>query len=64
MKTYTFGIGVLLILGFSFTGMTFAAVGMLRRFELRRNTALSMALAGCALVALLTALTWSVPPRG
>ncbi|TKC83440.1 hypothetical protein FAZ69_23410 [Trinickia terrae] len=65
MKDYVFGIGVLLMLSFSFAGLSFAAAGVLRRFEqLRHGSLLSLAVAASALVALIVALAWSVPPRG
>ncbi|MFP4894519.1 hypothetical protein [Paraburkholderia sp. EG304] len=64
MKTCVFSIGLLLMLGSSFTGMALAAGSMLRQFELRNAPLLSLALAACALVTLITALAWSVPPRG
>lgn len=64
MKPYVFGIGVMLLLSFSLAGLTFAAAGALRRFELRHGALLSIALAACTLAALVTALAWSVPPRG
>ncbi|KWC22736.1 hypothetical protein WL48_18625 [Burkholderia ubonensis] len=64
MKSYVFGIGVLLMLSFSFTGLAFTAAGALRRFELRFGPMLSLAIAAGALVVLIAALAWSVPPRG
>lgn len=64
MKTCIFNIGILLMLGFSFTGVAVAAGGMLRQFKPQRAPLLSLALAACALVTLIAALAWSVPPRG
>lgn len=64
MKTCIFSIGVWLMLGFSFTGLALAVRGTLRPLALRNAPLLSLALAACALVALITALAWSVPPRG
>ncbi|MEX3929987.1 hypothetical protein AB4Y36_39330 [Paraburkholderia sp. BR10936] len=64
MKTCIFSIGVLLMLGFSFTGMALTAGGILRQLKLRNAPLLSLALAACALIALITTLAWSVPPRG
>lgn len=64
MKHYVFGIGVLLMLSFSLTGLAHAAAGTLRRFDVRFAPLLSLALGVVALIALMTALAWSVPPRG
>jgi hypothetical protein len=64
MKPYVFGIAVLLMLSFSFAGLTITAAGALRRLALRFGPLFSLVVASVALVALIAALAWSVPPRG
>ncbi|CAN7189988.1 hypothetical protein LJR230_000415 [Trinickia sp. LjRoot230] len=64
MKAYVFGIGILLMLSFSFAGLTFTAAGAMRRFQLQFGPLLSLAVGFGALIALVAALTWSVPARG
>jgi hypothetical protein len=63
MKDHVFAIGVLLMLSFALAGMTYTAAGLLRRFDLRFGSLLSLAMAVVAFVALIAALIWSVPPR-
>lgn len=64
MKAYVFGVGVLLMLAFSFTGLTFTAVQVLRSVSVRFGLLTAIALGFVSLVMLLAALAWSVPPRG
>ncbi|MFP3567330.1 hypothetical protein [Paraburkholderia sp. SIMBA_030] len=64
MKPYVFGIGVLLMLSFSLAGLTFTAVGVLRRYELRFGPLLSLVIATGSLIAMIAALAWSVPSQG
>lgn len=64
MKSYVFGIGVLLMLSFSLAGLTFTAGGVLRRYKLRFGSLLSLVIAASSLIAMIGALAWSVPPRG
>lgn len=64
MKPYVFGLGVLLMLAFSFTGLTFAVARTLRRVSARFSPFTSIAVGFASLVALIAALAWSVPPRG
>ena len=63
MKSYVFGIGVMLMLSFSLAGLTVTATSVLRHFELRFSPTLSVAIAAGALVALIAALSWSVPAQ-
>ena len=64
MKPYVFSIGVLLMLSFSLTGIYWLAVDVLRLFDVRNARAIAFAIGVVAMVALVAALAWSVPPRG
>ncbi|MCA8165626.1 hypothetical protein [Burkholderia cepacia] len=64
MKLYVFGIGVLLMLSFSLTGIYCLAGDVLRLFEVRHARSLAFVIGVAAMVVLVAALAWSVPPRG
>jgi hypothetical protein len=64
MKAYVFGIGILLMLSFALAGISHPIAGLLRRFDLRFTGLAAFAIGGVALLALIVALAWSVPPRG
>lgn len=64
MKPYVFSIGILLMLSFSLAGLESTVARLLRRFEMQFGPLLSLAIASTALVSLIAALAWSVPPRG
>ncbi|MDR6387595.1 hypothetical protein [Paraburkholderia phenoliruptrix] len=63
MKTYIFGLGVLLMLSFSLAGMTWTAALTLRRASDRFGPLTAVAIGFVSLVVLITALAWSVPAR-
>ncbi|HDR9506588.1 hypothetical protein C5615_08765 [Burkholderia cepacia] len=64
MKPYVFSIGVLLMLSFSLTGIYYLAGDVLRLFEVRHARVIAFAIGAVAIVVLVAALAWSVPPRG
>ncbi|WP_175900340.1 hypothetical protein [Burkholderia cepacia] len=64
MKPYVFSIGVLLMLSFSLTGIYWLAVDVLRLFDVRHARLIAFAIGAVAMVVLVAALAWSVPPRG
>ena len=64
MKPYVFSIGVLLMLSFSLTGIYCLAADVLRLFDVRHARSLAFAIGAVAMVVLVAALAWSVPPRG
>ncbi|AKA61166.1 MULTISPECIES: hypothetical protein [Burkholderia] len=64
MKPYVFGISVLLMLSLSLTGIHYLAADVLRLFDVRHARAIAFVIGVVAMVALLAALAWSVPPRG
>ncbi|KVE05550.1 hypothetical protein WI91_10495 [Burkholderia vietnamiensis] len=64
MKPYVFSIGVLLMLSLSLTGVYCLAADVLRLFDVRNARAIAFALGLVAMVVLVAALAWSVPPRG
>lgn len=64
MKPYVFGIGVLLMLSFSLTGIYCATADVLRLFDVRHARPIAFVIGVAAQVALVMALGWSVPPRG
>jgi len=64
MKPYLFSIGVLLMLSFSLTGIYYLTADLLRLFDVRNARAIAFALSVVAMVVLVAALAWSVPPRG
>ncbi|ARL98168.1 hypothetical protein [Burkholderia pseudomallei] len=64
MKPYVFGISVLLMLSLSLTGIHYLAADVLRLFDVRHARAIAFVIGVVAMIALLAALAWSVPPRG
>ena len=64
MKPYVFSIGVLLMLSFSLTGIYCVAGDVLRLFDVRHARPIAFAIGIVAMIALVAALAWSVPPRG
>ncbi|KVV48241.1 hypothetical protein WT27_04930 [Burkholderia territorii] len=64
MKPYVFGISVLLMLSLALTGIYYLAADVLRLFDVRNARPIAFAIGVVAMIALVTALTWSVPPRG
>ncbi|MBR8271392.1 hypothetical protein KDW88_31870 [Burkholderia cenocepacia] len=64
MKPYIFSIGVLLMLSLSLTGVYYLAADVLRLFDVRNARAIAFVFGVVAMVVLVTALAWSVPPRG
>ncbi|MBY4768521.1 hypothetical protein [Burkholderia ambifaria] len=64
MKPYVFSIGVLLMLSLSLTGVYCLAADVLRLFDIRHARSIAFAIGFVAIVALVAALAWSVPPRG
>ncbi|AFJ88317.1 TPA: hypothetical protein QDB15_000383 [Burkholderia vietnamiensis] len=64
MKPYIFGIGVLLMLSFSLTGIYCLTADVLRLFDVRNARAIAFVIGFAAMVVLVAALAWSVPPRG
>lgn len=64
MKPYVFGIGVLLMLSFSLTGIYCLVADVLRLFDVRNARAIAFATGFVAMFVLVAALAWSVPPRG
>ncbi|UEP34867.1 hypothetical protein LL998_00790 [Burkholderia ambifaria] len=64
MKPYVFGIGVLLMLSFSLTGIYCLAADVLRLFDVRHARSIAFAIGVVAMGVLVAALAWSVPPRG
>ncbi|MET3619024.1 hypothetical protein ACN9MG_21305 [Burkholderia ambifaria] len=64
MKPYVFGIGVLLMLSFSLTGIHCLAADVLRLFDVRHARSIAFAIGVVAMAVLVAALAWSVPPRG
>lgn len=63
MKLYVFGIGVMLMLSFAMTGMTWIASIGLRRGSKRFGPVSAAAAGALALSILITALAWSAPAR-
>ncbi|AOK05761.1 putative phage-encoded membrane protein [Burkholderia pseudomallei] len=64
MKPYVFSIGVLLMLSLSLTGVYYLATDVLRLFDVRSARAIAFVIGVVAMVVLVAALAWSVPPRG
>ncbi|AOJ28062.1 hypothetical protein LGM43_24075 [Burkholderia seminalis] len=64
MKPYVFGIGVLLMLSFSLTGAYSLAADVLRLFDVRYARSIAFVIGAVAMIVLVAALAWSVPPRG
>ncbi|KHJ63622.1 hypothetical protein [Burkholderia glumae] len=64
MKPYVFSIGVLLMLSLSLTGIYCLAADVLRLFDVRHARSIAFAIGVVAMVVLVAALAWSVPPRG
>ena len=64
MKPYVFGIGVLLMLSFYLSGIYCIASDVLRLFDVRYARPIAFVIGVAVMVALVTALAWSVPPRG
>ncbi|QKM48890.1 hypothetical protein B7760_02929 [Burkholderia glumae] len=64
MKPYVFGIGVLLMLSLSLTGIYCLAADVLRLFDVRRARPIAFVIGVVAMVVLVAALAWAVPPRG
>ncbi|MDN7492502.1 hypothetical protein C3E98_032320 [Pseudomonas sp. MWU13-2625] len=64
MKPYVFSIGVLLMLSLSLTGIYCLAADVLRLFDVRNARTIGFAIGVVAMVVLIVALAWSVPPRG
>lgn len=63
MKPYVFSIGVLLMLSTSLAGIHCLTADVLRLFDVRHARSIAFAVGVVALVALMAALAWSVPPR-
>ncbi|WP_412022694.1 hypothetical protein [Burkholderia cepacia] len=63
MKPYVFSISVLLMLSFSLTGIYCVAGDVLRLFEVRYARVIAFTIGAAAMIALVAALAWSVPPR-
>ncbi|MBU9280707.1 hypothetical protein [Burkholderia multivorans] len=64
MKPYVFGISVLLMLSLSLTGAYYLTNDVLRLFDIRYARPIAFVIGVAVMVALVTALAWSVPPRG
>ncbi|KWF09689.1 hypothetical protein [Burkholderia pseudomultivorans] len=64
MKPYVFGIGVLLMLSFSLTGIYCVTGDVLRLFDVRHARPIAFVIGVVAMVVVVAALAWSVPPRG
>ncbi|QKM48753.1 hypothetical protein B7760_02791 [Burkholderia glumae] len=64
MKPYVFSISVLLMLSFSLTGIYYLSGDVLRLFDVRHVRPIAFAIGIVAMIALVAALAWSVPPRG
>ncbi|WP_321944479.1 hypothetical protein [Burkholderia cenocepacia] len=64
MKPYVFSVGVLLMLSLSLTGVYCLAADVLRLFDVRYARPIAFVIGVAVMVALVTALAWSVPPRG
>ena len=63
MKPYVFGIGVMLMLSSSMTGITWIASVGLRRMSKRLGPGSAVAAGALALSILIAALAWSAPAR-
>ncbi|HDR9508331.1 hypothetical protein C5615_18905 [Burkholderia cepacia] len=63
MKPYVFSIGVLLMLSLSLTGVYYLAVDVLRLFDVRLARPIAFVIGVVAMIALVAALAWAVPPR-
>ncbi|WP_175962719.1 hypothetical protein [Burkholderia pyrrocinia] len=64
MKPYVFSIGVLLMLSLSLTGIYCLAADVLRLFDVRLARPIAFVIGVVAMVVLVAALAWAVPPRG
>ncbi|UNY41697.1 hypothetical protein CPT_Musica_038 [Burkholderia phage Musica] len=64
MKPYVFSIGVLLMLSLSLTGVYYLAADLLRLFDARLARPIAFVIGVVAMVVLVAALAWAVPPRG
>ncbi|PRE89295.1 hypothetical protein [Burkholderia gladioli] len=64
MKPYVFSISVLLMLSLSLSGVYCLTTDVLRLVEVRHARSIALTIGVVAMVALVTALAWSVPPRG
>ncbi|MFP3507203.1 hypothetical protein [Burkholderia sp. SIMBA_062] len=64
MKPYVFGIGVLLMLSLSLTGVYYLAADVLRLFDVRLARPIAFVIGVVAMIVLVAALAWTVPPRG
>ncbi|MCA8205579.1 hypothetical protein LGM71_31610 [Burkholderia sp. AU33545] len=64
MKPYVFSISVLLMLSLSLTGIYCLVADVLRLFDVRNTRAIAFVIGVVAMVAIVAALAWSVPPRG
>ncbi|UVS99082.1 hypothetical protein [Burkholderia glumae] len=64
MKPYVFSISVLLMLSLSLSGVYSLTTDVLRLVEVRHARSIAFTIGVVAMVALVTALAWSVPPRG
>ena len=64
MKPYVFSIGVLLMLSLSLSGVYYLTTDVLRLFDVRNARAIAFVIGVVAMVVLVAALAWSVPPRG
>ncbi|UNY41813.1 hypothetical protein CPT_Menos_038 [Burkholderia phage Menos] len=64
MKPYVFGIGVLLMLSLSLAGVYYLAADVLRLFDVRLARPIAFVIGVVAMIVLVAALAWTVPPRG
>ncbi|RKU01803.1 hypothetical protein C7H84_18985 [Burkholderia sp. Nafp2/4-1b] len=64
MKPYVFGIGSLLMLVFCCAGIHALVAAALCRLSVRQPHGIAFAFDLTGLVVLVSALAWSVPPRG
>ncbi|MCR1767687.1 hypothetical protein [Burkholderia glumae] len=64
MKPYVFSIGVLLMLSLSLTGVYHLAADVLRLFDVRLARPIAFLIGVVAMIVLVAALAWAVPPRG
>ncbi|ADP02299.1 gp6 [Burkholderia phage KL3] len=64
MKPYVFSIGVLLMLSLSLTGVYSLAADVLRLFDVRLARPIAFVIGVVAMIVLVAALAWAVPPRG
>ncbi|MCR4465867.1 hypothetical protein [Burkholderia sp. SCN-KJ] len=64
MKPYVFGVGVLLMLSFSLTGIYCLVADVLRLFNVRHVRPIAFVIGVAAMFFLAVVLAWSVPPRG